>query len=100
MKITKKMISRLRATAYEELRKNYTKDEWDAIFAGNITVAYLVRMKDEKNRVYRILQYTTQMNTATMEACGINANGKIDILGIINRQTKTLTPVESWEEKL
>lgn len=100
MKVTKKMISRLRATAYEELRKNYTKDEWDAIFAGNITVAYLVRMKDDKNRVYRILQYTTQMNAATMEACGINANGKIDILGIINRQTKTLTPVESWEEKL
>lgn len=100
MEVTKKMISRLRATAYEELRKNYTKDEWDAIFAGGITVAYLIRMKDNKNKVYRILQYTTQMNAATMESCGINANGKIDILGIINRQTKTLTPVESWEEKL
>lgn len=100
MEVTKKIISRLRAVAYEELRKNYTKEEWESIFAGGITVAYLVRMKDNKNRVYRILQYTTQMNTATMEACGINADGKIDILGIINRQTKTLTPVESWEEKL
>ena len=100
MEVTKKIISRLRAVAYEELRKNYTKDEWDSIFAGGITVAYLVRMRGDRNKVYRILQYTTQMNTATMEACGINANGKIDILGIINRQTKTLTPVESWEEKL
>lgn len=100
MEVTKKIISRLRAVAYEELRKNYTKDEWDSIFAGGITVAYLVKMRDHRNKVYRILQYTTQMNTATMEACGINANGKIDILGIINRQTKTLTPVESWEEKL
>lgn len=100
MEVTKKMINRLRATAYEELRKNYTKDEWDAIFAGGITVAYLIRMKDNKNKVYRILQYTTQMNTATMESYGISADGEIDILGIINRQTKTLTPVESWEEKL
>lgn len=100
MEVTKKIISRLRAVAYEELRKNYTKDEWDSIFAGGITVAYLVRMRGHRNKVYRILQYTTQMNTATMEACGINANGKIDILGIINRQTKTLTPMESWEEKL
>ncbi len=100
MEVTKKIISRLRAVAYEELRKNYTKDEWDLIFAGGITVAYLVQMRDHRKKVYRILQYTTQMNTATMEACGINANGKIDILGIINRQTKTLTPVESWEEKL
>ncbi len=100
MEVTKKMISRLRAVGYEELRRNYTKEEWESIFAGGITVAYLVRMKDDKNRVYRILQYTTQMNTATMEACGINADGKIDILGIINRQTKTLTPVESWEGKL
>lgn len=100
MEVTKKIISRLRAVAYEELRKNYTKDEWDSIFAGGITVAYLVQMRDHRNKVYRILQYTTQMNTATMEACGINANGKIDILGIINRQTKTLTPVESWEGKL
>lgn len=99
MGVTKKMISRLRATAYEELRRNYTKDEWDSIFAGGITVAYLVRMRDHRNKVYRILQYTTQMNTATMEACGINTNGKMDILGIINRQTKTLTPVDSWEEK-
>lgn len=99
MGVTKKMISRLRATAYEELRRNYTKDEWDSIFAGGITVAYLVRMRDHRNKIYRILQYMTQMNTATMEACGINANGKIDILGIINRQTKTLTPVDSWEEK-
>lgn len=100
MEVTKKIISRLRAVAYEELRKNYTKDEWDSIFAGGITVAYLVQMRDHRNKVYRILQYTTQMNPATMEACGINANGKIDILGIINRQTKTLTPVESWEGKL
>ena len=41
-----------------------------------------------------------QMNTATMESYGISADGEIDIRGIINRQTKTLTPVESWEEKL
>lgn len=100
MEVTKKMINRLRATAYEELRKNYTKDEWDAIFAGSITVAYLVQMRDRKNKVYRILQYTTQMNTATMESCGISADGEIDILGIINRQTKTLTPIESWEDKI
>lgn len=100
MEVTKKMISRLRAVGYEELRRNYTKEEWESIFAGGITVAYLVRMKDDKNRVYRILQYTTQMNTATMESYGISADGEIDILGIINRQTKTLTPVESWEEKL
>lgn len=36
MEVTKKIISRLRAVAYEELRKNYTKDEWDSIFAGGI----------------------------------------------------------------
>ena len=100
MEVTKQMISWLRAVAYEELRKNYTKDEWDSIFAGGITVAYLVRMRDHRKKAYRILQYMTQMNAATIEACGINANGKIDILVIINRQTKTLTPVESWEEKL
>lgn len=100
MEVTKKIMSRLRAVAYEELRKNYTKDEWDSIFAGGITVAYLVQMRDHRKKVYRILQYTTQMNTATMESYGISADGEIDILGIINRQTKTLTPVESWEEKL
>ena len=89
----------LRATAYEELRKNYTKDEWDSIFAGGITVAYLGRMRDHRNKVYGILQYTTQMNTATMESYGISADGEINIRGIINRQTKTLTPVDSGEEK-
>lgn len=36
MEVTKKIISRLRAVVYEELRKNYTKDEWDSIFAGGI----------------------------------------------------------------
>jgi len=100
MELTKKMISRLRAVAYEELRRNYTKEEWDSVFAGGITVAYLVRMRDNKNKVYRILQYATQMNTANMESYGISATGKIDILGIINRQTKTLTPIESWEDKI
>ena len=50
MEVTKKIISRLRAVAYEELRKNYTKDEWDSIFAGGITVAYLVQMRDHRNK--------------------------------------------------
>ncbi len=50
MEVTKKMISRLRAVAYEELRKNYTKDEWDSIFAGGITVAYLVQMRDHRKK--------------------------------------------------
>lgn len=90
--VTKKMISAMRNAAFESLKSNFTREEWDSFFAGGLVEIYLIKAYDNKNTVYKFLSYGSQINSANLENYGLSKNGTYEILGMVNKQTKTFTP--------
>lgn len=91
--LTKKMISAMRHTAFESLKSNFTKSEWNSFFPGGLVEIYLIKAYDNKNTVYKFLSYGSQINRANLENWGLSKNGTYEILGIVNKQTKTFNPI-------
>lgn len=91
--LTKKMVSAMRHAAYENLKANFTKEEWDSFFSSGDISIYLMKVYDNKNAVYKFLSRYPQMNSANLENYGLSKDGTYEILGVVNRQTKTFTPM-------
>lgn len=91
--LTKKMVSAMRHAAFESLKSNFTKEEWDSFFSGGQLSIYLVKIYDNENAVYKFLTRYPQMNSANLENYGLKKDGTYEILGEVDRQTKTFTPM-------
>lgn len=96
--VTKKMVSAMRHVAYENLKSNFTKDEWEEFFAGGRNRIFLTKVYDNQKAVYDFFTYETQMNSATLKNLGLSPDGIFEIIGIIDKQTKTFSPigVQKW----
>lgn len=91
--VTKKMVSAMRYVAYENLKSNFTKDEWESFFAGGRNRIFLTKVYDNKKAVYDFFTYETQMNSVTLKNLGLAPDGVFEIMGVVDRQTKTFTPI-------
>lgn len=91
--LTKKMVSAMNHTAFESLKANFTKEEWDSFFSGGLLSIYLVKAYDNENAVYKFISRRSHMNSANLENYGLSKDGTYEILGEVNRQTKTFTPM-------
>lgn len=83
----------MKSAAFESLKANFTKEECDSFFSGGLLSIYFVRAYDSENAVYKFISRRSHMNSANLENYGLKKDGTYEILGEVNRQTKTFSPM-------
>jgi hypothetical protein len=89
MNITKKELNKIKSAAFESFKSQYTKDEWEALFA-NRNVVIVWKISEGSKVEYWITHYPTQINKSTLTDSGFSEAAKQKCLFYVNRQTKCI----------